>query len=277
MEKKFERISSWWNQQYRGRPLLNVMAAVKDIGNENLNRFWPAVNTAPDIESLVRGQVRNLHLADRTFLAESYPSLDHSWGSRGTPMTMAAYLGGKVNFGENTVWIDPVIDNWQDFRIVFDENNYWVRQSRKLIECQLRECSGNLLLWLPDFGDALTVFSLLRGVENLLTDLIEIPGIIKDRIEDFVEAWIDAHSFFHSLYRQVLPGDCCWLLWAPGKTYVCQCDFSTMISPSMFEEFVVPEIRALGKYLDYMSRNSDIRKQVFQRIDITAFTTFFFQ
>jgi 5-methyltetrahydrofolate--homocysteine methyltransferase len=67
-----------------------------------------------------------------------------------------------------------------------------------------------------------------------------------------VKAWIEAHEFFHSLYRKVLPGDCSWLLWAPGKTYACQCDFSTMISPGMFKEFVVPEIKEVGQYLDYI-------------------------
>lgn len=250
MEKALEKVSLWWNDRYKSRPLLNAAVAKKEIQSVNLNRFWTTADSEPDFEGLVNAQIENM--SNLTFLAEAYPVIGHSWGGRGTPMTMAAYLGGKVNFAESTVWIDPVIDDWRKFEIRFDENNYWVRQSKKLMECQLKKSSGNFLVVMPDLGDALTVFSMLRGVEKLLMDIIEIPDVIKEKTSDFVKAWTDAHRFFHSLYKKVLPGDCSWLLWAPGKTYACQCDFSTMISPAMFEEFVVPEIEELGKYLDYI-------------------------
>ncbi len=251
MKKTLEKISSWWNGQYKGnRPLLRVGKVRNGSDLLDLNQFWQRVDSEPDIKGLVSAQIENL--SNITFLGESYPSVPHLWGSRGTPMTMAAYLGGKVNFDVNTVWIDPTIDDWGKFEVRFNPDNYWVRQSKKLMECQLARCDGNFIAWMPDFGDALTVFSMLRGVERLLIDIIEMPDLIREKVSDFVRAWTEAHAYFHSLYRKVLPGDCSWLMWAPGKTYACQCDFSTMISPAMFEEFVVPEIKEIGKYLEYI-------------------------
>ncbi|MCM8804850.1 MAG: hypothetical protein NC833_06315, partial [Candidatus Omnitrophica bacterium] len=105
--------------------------------------------------------------------------------------------------------------------------------------------------------DALTCFSLLRGVENLLIDIIEIPEIIIEKIDEFVDAWIKAHKFFHSIYSKKLPGDASLLLWAPGKTYACQSDFSTMISPKLFEKFVVYELEKLKDYLEYIAWHLD--------------------
>lgn len=251
MEKTLEKISSWWNQEYNGnRALIRASMVKADVNPVDMNQFWQSAGLEPDIEGLAGAQIESL--SNITFLAESYPSLPHLWGSRGTPMTMAAYLGGKVNFTENTVWIDPVIEDWEKFEVRFNPDNYWVRQSRRLMECQMEKCGGKLLVWMPDFGDALTVFSMLRGVERLLIDITETPDLIKKKVFDFVRAWKEAHTYFHSLYRKILPGDCSWALWAPGRTYACQCDFSTMISPKRFEEFVVPEIREIGKYLDYI-------------------------
>ena len=253
LEEKLKRISAWWNREYTGRPLLNVSINTEDSPPQavNLNELWQSPEIEPDFEKMVAVQIENIF--SHYYLAESYPALPHSWGRRGTPMTMAAYLGGKVVFREETVWFEPVIENWEKFNIQFDKENYWVKISKKLIEEQIKRYDGTFLIWLPDFGDALTVFSLLRGVENLLIDLVEKPDIIKEKVKDFTKVWIETHNYFYSLYvEKKLPGDCCWLTWAPGKTYACQCDFSTMISPKMFEEFVVPEIEELGKYLDFI-------------------------
>ena len=106
-------------------------------------------------------------------------------------------------------------------------------------------------------SDSLTVFSLLRGTEQLLIDLLEQPEIIEQKIRDYVAAWIEAHRYFWEIYRTRFPGDCSALIWAPGKTYICQSDVSTMISPAMFRRFVVPEIEALGKYLEYLPWHLD--------------------
>jgi len=249
LEETLKKISAWWNGEYTGRPLLGINVNTEDSPPQS--SLWTSPEIEPDFEKIVAAQTENI--ASHHYLAESYPALSHEWGiSRGTPMTIAAYLGGEVLFREETVWIEPLIENWKKFNIQFDEKNYWASISKKLMETQLKKCNGNFLIKLPDLGDALTVFSLLRGVENLLIDLVERPDIIKEKIKDFTKTWIETHKYFHSLYVKKLPGDCCWLTWAPGKTYACQCDFSTMISPKMFEEFVAPEIEELGKYLDFI-------------------------
>ncbi len=110
---------------------------------------------------------------------------------------------------------------------------------------------------MPDLGDALTCFSMMRGVEELLLDIIEIPEVIIEKIDSFVSAWIQAHSYFHKIYSSKIQGDSSWLLWAPGKTYACQCDFSTMISPKMFEKFVVYELEKIKDYLEFIAWHLD--------------------
>lgn len=248
MKEKLEKIEKWWKGDIKS-PLIQI-SILKNKEFSNLNKIWEKENEKPDFEKLVDAQIENIEKFE--YLGVSYPSLPHLWGQRGTPMTMTAYLGGKVIFKEDTVWFDKIIDDWKDKEIKFDKNNFWVIMSKNLIEKQTKKYNSRFLIWMPDLGDALTCFSLLRGVENLLIDIIEIPEIILEKIDEFVESWIKAHKFFHSIFSKKFPGDASWLLWAPGNTYACQSDFSTMISPKLFEKLVVYELEKLKNYLEYM-------------------------
>jgi len=170
---------------------------------------------------------------------------------------MTAYLGSKVIFREDTVWFEKFIDDWRKVKIEFDKENFWISASEKLLEKQIEKYNGEFLIWMSDLGDALTCFSLMRGVEELLFDIIEVPEIILEKIDEFVNAWIETHKFFHNIYRKKLGGDASWLIWAPGKTYACQCDFSTMISPKLFEKFVVYELEKIKNYIEYIAWHLD--------------------
>jgi len=249
MKEKLEKIKKWWNGENQ-KPVVFTTFDEEKRKKKNLNYLWEKEDTKPDFEKLVEYQIENLK--GIFFLGESYPILPHLWGNRGTPMTLASYIGGKVIFREETVWIEKTIDDWEKFHIKFDPENYWVKISEELMKKQIEKIDDKTLISMPDFGDALTCFSLIIGVENLLFDVIEKQEIIMEKITEFTEAWKKCHQYFYSIYKEKLPGDTSWLTWAPGKTYACQCDFSTMISPKLFEKFVVYELEQIKGYLDYI-------------------------
>ncbi len=246
--EKFKKIEGWWNG--KNDKILIRVSLLKDKNFVNLNDLWNKENELPDFEKFVNAQIENVK--KREYLGISYPVLPHLWGSRGTPMVMSAYLGCKVIFREETVWFEKFITDWKKVKFEFNPENWWVKASRRLIEKQLEKINDEFLIWLPDFGDALTCLSLMRGAENLLIDIVEKPKIILEKIDEFLSVWIKIHDFFHNIYKSKLQGDSSIFLWAPGKTYFCQCDFSTMISPKLFEKFVVYELEKLKDYLEYM-------------------------
>ncbi|MGB9643082.1 MAG: hypothetical protein ACPL3Q_07790, partial [Candidatus Ratteibacteria bacterium] len=222
MEKNvFNKLEKWWNQENK-KPLISVFI-VKEKNLISLNEFWPEQKQV-DFEKLVEAQISNAKKLD--YLGICHPSLPHQWGDRGTPMTMCAYLGCDVIFGKDTIWFEKFVDDWEKLKIKFDEKNQYIQISKTLLEKQVEKMEEGFVIMMPDFGDALTCFSLMRGVENLLMDILEIPEIIKEKIDEFIDAWIAAHRFFHKIYGKKLPGDSSWLLWAPGPTYACQSDFS---------------------------------------------------
>ncbi len=261
-------ISQWWEGNPMNRPCYALSvpkSAAPNLSLKNLQEYWPSHDEEPDFEGLVERMIENIEA--NCYFGEAIPVLPHLWGGRGAPMAMAAYLGGKVNLREDTVWVEPIIDDWREFELCFDERNIWLKKSLEFFKLAVERSNGNYLPHLPDFGDALTVLSLLRGVDRLLVDLIENKEAVLEARDKFVELWPKFHRKFWEPYSRKFPGDISWLVWAPGKTYACQCDFSTMISPQMFIEFVVPEIEAMDKYLDYIVWHLDGQEEL-KHLDI---------
>lgn len=246
----FRRIRAWLELEDVDRAAMYLRVRASDADPADRNRYWPDAGDTPDYEALAEA-----HLADEQRFdcyAEAIPHVRHQYGTRGTPMTLAMYLGGRVTFEPRTVWVDPVVDSWAGFTPVFDERNPWWQRSRALMETYTKKAAAaGAVASLPDFGDALTCFSLLRGAEQLVLDLLADPGVMQRRVREFVEVWKLCHRQMLDIYREHFEGDACWLTWAPGSVYACQCDFSALLSPDLFRQFVVPELDMMGQHLDY--------------------------
>jgi hypothetical protein len=259
--RAMDHLEAWWNHQDIGRALFDAVIPIGPAPEENLNRYWPSPQADPDIAGLVEAQLARAAAAEP--LAEHLPILCHHYGQRGTPMNLAWYLGGPIRFTDYSVYVEHCIEDWDAFEIRFDPHHPWVKHSDDLIRAQGQAGADRALTWMPDLGDALTTFSLLRGTERLLMDLLEIPDVIEQKVRDFTVAFIEAHRHFHEIYLQYWPGDTnACNLWAPGTTYFNQCDFSTMISPAMFRQFVVPELIAYDDYLEYVFWHLDGYEEV---------------
>jgi 5-methyltetrahydrofolate--homocysteine methyltransferase len=64
--------------------------------------------------------------------------------------------------------------------------------------------------------------------------------------------WLEVFGELNALIQPHCAGCVPWApTWAPGPTYMLQSDFSYMISPNMFKEFVLPDLKACCDHLDY--------------------------
>jgi 5-methyltetrahydrofolate--homocysteine methyltransferase len=250
MQDKLNSIELWWHCE-------NTVALIA-IDSQNslnmeafskLNQYWPNADAEPDFENLAESWK---HIIPDRSIGATLPTVRHLFGKRGASMAMSYYLGGHLSLGDNTVWVEPIARDLNDLNQIFDPTNIWFKRSLTHMKTLCSTLCNHCLVAMPDFGDALTCLSLLIGTEKLLTDLIDNEKAVKKAIEQFSELWPQYHKPFWDVYLQYYHGDCNPLIWAPGKTYTVQCDFSTMISPAQFKHFVVPELEKLSNYLDYM-------------------------
>ena len=96
------------------------------------------------------------------------------------------------------------------------------------------------------------ILAFLRGNERLLMDLIECPNEAKQAAMHLTDLWFDCYDELLKIINQYLEGMTTWMdVWFPGRGSDVQCDFSAMISPAMFAEFVLPHLQEQCRRLEF--------------------------
>ena len=105
----------------------------------------------------------------------------------------------------------------------------------------------------PIMLDGMTTLSGFRTPPQLCIDLMERPQAVRAWSAALTDVYIAAYDHFYRLVQSLGYGDTStWLsAMAEGKLEAVQCDFAVMLSPAMFAEFALPDLRRLTEYFDY--------------------------
>ena len=177
------------------------------------------------------------------YFLEGFPFGDTAFG----PGSLAAVLTGFYKLGAQTIWFEeapPYITDYEDMPpLVLDTNSDIYRMTDELTDRMLAH-ADKLVSFITDIGGTYDIMASLRGTDQLLYDLYDHPDEVKalrDRIAPLWAAW------FRHLSGKLIAGQggmTSWLqLWSELPFYPLQCDFSAMISPAMFEEFILPDLK----------------------------------
>jgi hypothetical protein len=281
--KAKERLLAFWNNEIIDRPCVAVFAPRK---NSKLPPF-PELQWGPwlggleqiveDKEGLIKrwwvdpeeNYKRMISWFENTYFGgEAVPATYVNWGA----MAMAAFYGSRPEFTNKTVWYPPVIEDWETWKWEFDENNneYWNR-ILSITNYFLERAGGKYFVGTPELGTAGDLLSLMRGVDKLSIDLIEHPREVKHAIDVLGKTWVRLHEEIFQMTRSTNDGGdvLAWMsLWAPGRHDQLACDFSAVISPSMFGDFFVPEIVMEGDWCDYATYHLDGHDAMKNHLDV---------
>ena len=262
----------YWRRENTGRPLMCVVARKPEIerahqaaqaeGKKGAMHICQGTDyllpdelmfrdSADQYQDAARMAWRYRHFCEsRVFLAESFPNINIDFG----PGSMAGYLGSDIIFNEDTVWFEPCVADWADrSALKFDPDNAWWKKHIKLAEDVTRLSDGDFYLGMPDIMENLDVLASLRGAKELIYDLIDDEDELKKRVWEVNEAYFQYYERFYNVLKNVGDGGTCYTvfqIWGPGKTAKLQCDFSAMLSPANFRDFVLDPLRAQAKKLD---------------------------
>ena len=190
-------------------------------------------------------------MATTFFGGEAFPYFDTQIG----PGSLGTFLGAQPHFDWTTVWYDPCIrDPDASGPIRFDpQGNRWWDAHVALVDEGLRRARGRYLVGIPDLIENIDTLAAMRDNEPLLLDLVERPTWVHERLAEINAAFFAAFDLLYAKVRDADGGNAfsAFRIWGPGKTAKVQCDFSCMISPRMFRQFVQPHLAAQCEWLDY--------------------------
>jgi hypothetical protein len=78
------------------------------------------------------------------------------------------------------------------------------------------------------------------------------PEKIEQWANSVTQRWLEAYAKIEERMPAGQNGRTGWApLWSPGTTYMLQSDFCTMISPKMFQRYVLPDLQACCETIEY--------------------------
>jgi 5-methyltetrahydrofolate--homocysteine methyltransferase len=150
----------------------------------------------------------------------------------------------------DTCWAEPFIKDPEEARFEFDPNNYYWKYTLKLANKQLELGRGKYFVEFPDLIEGLDTLAAMRGTKNLHIDMRRRPDWVHSSLRQITDRYFHYYDILYDKIRDGVGGSNFWA-WAPGRMAKFQCDFSAMISPDMFGEFMVPVLREMSERVSY--------------------------
>ncbi len=250
--------SAWWAGEIE-RPLvvLECIEAKESSTPHYASTSLGNFGTKADIEDLLDMFVGRLEATH--YLGDAYPRFWPNFG----PGILAAFTRAELHAVEDTTWFSPGENvELAGLHIELDENNPWWRQVKTVTEKAAERWGDQLSIGITDLGGNLDILAHLRGTQQLLFDVLDAPEEVDRLVKEINIVWLECYEQLYSLTRQS-KGISCWgPCWSLGRGYLLQSDFAYMISPQMFERFVLPDLSACCEHMEYAFYHMDGKGQL---------------
>ena len=252
------RFTAWWNRSSLGRPMIHAVVPRKVRLAPKLpapeQETMPVDQVYLDVEANVSWFLNRLN--ERRYLGEALPYFSLNLG----PGSLALYLGSEPNFQPDTVWFSEVVEDWATHPALrYDPDNKWWTTHQRMIRRAVELANGEFLVCIPDLVESIDILAALRGTQPFCYDLIDMPDEIKRRIAQVDDLYFKYYDLLYDITRTSdgAVSFTAFNIWGPGKTAKVQCDFSALMSPSQFSEFMVPSLERQCAALDFSMYHLD--------------------
>ena len=257
-----ERYGRWWEGELEN-PLVQVRVADRNPG-----RPQPA---APILSqaNCHEFSIPAADLIDRmdyeyskiTYLGDDFPSLTLTTFG---PGIMAALCGADLDNSAGGCWFHPRKQlPIEEIHLAYEPENPWLLRIKEICRAAMDRWEGRVLVQMPDLGGNMDILASFLTTEQLLMALYDKPAEVKRLLWEEHELWFRYYGEIADIIRPGSPGYTDWAcIYSETPSYVLQCDFSYMIGPEMFVEFVRPELAASCERLDHSMYHLDGKGQL---------------
>lgn len=240
-----ERLLLWWAGEKTDRVVAQVTAPRRGVTPRPGRDEVPGKYT----DAAVVFHNVDARLASTFYGGEAIP--EH-WVYLG-PVPLGGYMGCEMRFEPDTVWQSPRYDSWDEFEMpTFDPSNRWYRLLCELTEASARRARGEYFVSGQGFGCASDIIANMWGSESTLTAMVERRDTVRAVMQALTVISKNLYDEVDAITSPYQEGSFDWIhLWAPGRQWTLQSDLCCMVSPQMFEDLILDELRQEAEHVDY--------------------------
>jgi 5-methyltetrahydrofolate--homocysteine methyltransferase len=252
-----KRFGAWWKNGNTGRPLLHLVG-LRETSSPRAPAD-PGLRGSPEDQYLDTERIVGDYLSwceTAEFLGESYPNIGLDLG----PGSLALYLGANPVFTRETVWFEECVRDWKAFGDpAFDPENRWWKTHFAMVKKAKEMVGDDVLVNVPDLVENVDILAALRGPQQFCFDLIDEPELVKRLVSGIDGLYFRYFDAFHDLVADSdgVQGFAAFRICGEGRTAKIQCDFSALMSPRQFDDFVVPSLARQCANLDHSMYHLD--------------------
>lgn len=251
---RIARYKAWLARQPMERPLFGLCwepdippfpALIERVGVGS-ELFPEQIDPQEVLPSIERWYQRHAQLAADTF-QRFCPAFGIPW--------VEAIAGCRVIVNPDSLWAEPILESYADRPpIRFDPDNPWMRKLIEFTRVLVEFSNGRFPVALPQMRGPLDTLAALRTSERMCLDFYDDPEGVNQTLGELSQLYIEINDAvlevippFHGGYVTRMH------LWASGRAITPQNDNSTLISPAMYERFVLPWDRKIIAHFPYQS------------------------
>ncbi len=239
-EMAMKRVYAWFDGAIVDRAPIRFMAHNAFV--EEAQAAYPSDDIRDrwfDAEFQVETFIQSIR--GKTFQGETFPVF---WPNLG-PEVYAAFYGAQLEYGDVTSWSIPAVRDWDDMaRLKLDKQNTYFKKLEDMTRIALERCAGQFMVGYTDLHPGVDCAAAWRDPQQFCLDLIENPDQAAQLIEIAIADFEEIYDHFDALLKARQQLSVSWMgIPSFGRMHIPSCDFSTMISPQMFEQFCLPVLR----------------------------------
>lgn len=251
-EETKQRYAAFWNKENTDRCCLAMQTGRSGGTVIPHKREYSVEERYCDPEYLYTSMTNTCERVE--YLYESVPAQMINFGTAGE----CQYFGCVPKYTDGTIWFDPVLDEPDVNLMKFDEERFL--KHKEITKGVADLAKNRYLVAMNDNCGIIDALAHLRGTENLLFDMVEEKEFVHTARDKIISVWKDTQKEFFEIIKESNDGGSShsWMqLWSPARHLQIQCDYCCMISPAMFEEFILPELEETSSVFEHTTYHLD--------------------
>jgi len=239
-EAAMKRVYAWFEGAVLDRPPIRFVAHNAFV--EQANQAYPSGNLKDrwfDAEFQVETFLKSIE--GQRFHGETFPIF---WPNLG-PEVYAAFYGATLEYGEVTSWSVPFVRTWDDMaRLKLDLGNEYFTRLEAITRCALERLRDKALIGYTDLHPGVDCAAAWRDPQQFCVDLIESPDEARQLIHLAIDDFERIYDHFDAMLKAAGQPSGSWMgIPSFGRMHIPSCDFSSLISPRLFERFCLPVLQ----------------------------------